>query len=193
MQPLDWHSSLLNPSNSLAVSKYLKVKEQASKSTYNTRFRSQVASTLKIATYAHNSFIRVTTANTVFLSKIESSLSRLDEFGNLEENWDSYGAPPLDKQTIEEARTILKMVESSSYLRSASELEFYPIPNRSGGVSLYFELGNRELRIKFYPNESCQVAIRVNKTNPEHFNYIESDYERSKMIEHFTWLSAGHE
>jgi hypothetical protein len=120
--------------------------------------------------------------------EVERSLARLDEFELLEENWDSYGAPPLDISSIEESREVLKLVEHDEKFKRSQGVQVYPIPNRSGGVSLYFELASRELRIKFYPYENKKVVYRVNKTDSEHFHYDESPYDRNSLEEHFSWL-----
>jgi len=124
---------------------------------------------------------------------VERALARLDEFEHLEEDWDSYGAPPLERAVIEEARIIIRETGKKDYLLGAQGLEFYPIPNRSGGVSLYFEYNERELRIKFYPYEDKQIVYRVIKTDPQQFKYSESTYHRDGLDMHLTWLISAHD
>jgi hypothetical protein len=124
---------------------------------------------------------------------VEHALSRLEEFEHLEEDWDSYGAPPLERAVIEEARTIIHEIGKKDYMLGVQRLEFYPIPNRSGGVSLYFEFDDRELRIKFYPHEDKQIVYRVIKTDPQQYKYAESTYDRDNLDRHLNWLISGHE
>jgi len=42
--------------------------------------------------------------------KVEWVLSRLEEFEDLKDNWDSYGAEPIEPFVIEEARSIFKSI-----------------------------------------------------------------------------------
>ena len=123
--------------------------------------------------------------------KTEFALSRLEEFETLKQNWDSYGASPLDKDSIDEARTILR--RAFDYLSSLRipELEFYPIPNTSGGVSIYFHLEEKELRIKLYPHENKKIVYLVDKMYPEKYHYREESFNLAHLSKHFIWLSSN--
>jgi hypothetical protein len=121
--------------------------------------------------------------------KTEHALSRLEEFETLEQNWDSYDAPPIHWGSIEEAREVLKIIAIDNILKNVNDFEFYPIPTPSGGVTLYFELKSKELRVKLNPNPDERVIIRVDKINPERYNYEQSDYHQSVMMNNFRWLN----
>ena len=129
--------------------------------------------------------------NSNFATQISTSCSRLKEFESLEDNWDSYGAPLPDRQAIEEAQTILEQASRSVILQDATGLTCYPFPDRSGGISLYFELEDRELRLKLHPCEDKRVVYYVNKMKPEQFDYAELSYDRDRLEEHFNWLITG--
>lgn len=123
--------------------------------------------------------------------KAELALSRLEEFETLEDDWDSYGATPIDRSSIEEARDVLRTIERMEFLSSAEELDFYPIPSTSGGMSLYFEFESRELRLKLQPQRSKSVVYRVDKSNSEAYKYWRSEYERAGLLRLLLWLVLG--
>jgi len=122
---------------------------------------------------------------------VEHALSRLDEFEHLEEDWDSYGAPPIDKAMLEEARKVLKASRDNPELNGLAGLEFYPYPSPTGGVALEYEFQGRELRLKLYPDSNDRVAFRVLKSMPEKYDYEQFPYRLAELRSHFRWLSGG--
>jgi len=124
----------------------------------------------------------------IFTRKTEHALSRLEEFENLKQNWDSYDAPPIHLGSIEEAREVLKVIARERISENTEEFEFYPIPTTSGGITVYFELKSRELRVKLNPNPGDRMIIRVDKINPDKYYYEQSEYYRTGLRHHFNWL-----
>jgi hypothetical protein len=124
------------------------------------------------------------------LQNIERAFARLNEFETLEEDWDSYGAPPIDKAMLEEARKVLKAMRDNPELSGLTGLEFHPYPSPTGGVAIDFEFQGRELRLKLYPDCNDCVVLRVLKSNPEKYIYMQSPYRFAELGDHFKWLSS---
>jgi len=125
------------------------------------------------------------------LRMTENALARLEEFETLKENWDSYGASIIDLKTIEEAREVLRFTGKENLLKSTEDLEFYPIPTVSGGITIYFVFESKEVRIKLTPNQSDRVVYRVDKINPDDYSYEQRTYDRDQLPSHFLWLVGG--
>jgi len=124
---------------------------------------------------------------------VEHALSRLEEFEDLKEDWDSYGASPINMTSIEEARRVFRLISKESGFRHVENLDIYPIPTNSGGVVIYIELKTKELRVKFSPSDSDSVILRVDKRNEEEYHYTQYEYRRTSLTSHFDWLLQNDE
>lgn len=67
----------------------------------------------------------------------------LEELAKLEENWDSYGALPIDKEVLNTVKHILHLLENSGVFIS---------PLNSGGIQLEWELDNQYFEIEIDPS-----------------------------------------
>lgn len=66
----------------------------------------------------------------------EKALKTLEEIAQLEQNWNSYDAPPITPKAIEIARTILEITE-----------HHYIFPNAFGGINFEWDNGDKALEI----------------------------------------------
>ncbi|HEU0074979.1 MAG TPA: hypothetical protein VFS30_13335 [Dehalococcoidia bacterium] len=76
------------------------------------------------------------------LSRASKALDALDEFVELEPDWDSYGASPISEIAIEKARGILNWI--AAYALLADGPEPVAVPLADGGVQLEW-IGDAEV------------------------------------------------
>ena len=78
-------------------------------------------------------------------------LTRLEGFARLEDNWDGYGALPMNVGKLEAARRFLT--------GWPDPLEIpWPVPDTSGGVTLEWDHGRNGLLISFDPESPATVT-----------------------------------
>lgn len=70
---------------------------------------------------------------------------RLDELGNLPPNWDSYGAPEIDKKCIDRARRFFDFMSI--------------VPCSDGGVQVEVHGGGVDMEIEFKPNGRVSLGF----------------------------------
>jgi hypothetical protein len=94
---------------------------------------------------------------------LETVLERqLASFRSLEENWDSYGALPIDENAIRSARALL--VE----LAVAQLPSPYVVPTSKGGLALEWHGQARELGLEILPgNRGAEVFFANDETGEE--------------------------
>lgn len=82
---------------------------------------------------------------------------RIDSFGTLKENWNSYGAKPISKEAIKEAKRLIKGL--------------FIVPTSEGGIQI--TLGDEEVFILIHPDGTCDTTTLPNEEDPE----VRKDYK----------------
>lgn len=91
-------------------------------------------------------------------------LKKIGKFSKFADNWDSYGAKPIDKECIAQS---LKVIEELIRLKS---IESFKIPNpfiaplSSGGIQIEWEENDRYLEITISPNNPNIDYFATDKT-----------------------------
>lgn len=85
---------------------------------------------------------------------LDEAMAVLEALGDLEPNWDSYGAPAMDPDTLQRARGILPF------------FGIFPpavVPTSLGGVSFEWQErvahGIAEVSLEFHPNGKTSVYL----------------------------------
>lgn len=79
------------------------------------------------------------------------ALKKLEELKELKDNWDSYGAPPIDKECIKRARWFLLAI-GPKVSRGV-----WSVPCSHGGVQLEWHQGAVNLEIEFKPGGGLEM------------------------------------
>ncbi|MBV6477748.1 MAG: hypothetical protein HGGPFJEG_00492 [Ignavibacteria bacterium] len=98
-------------------------------------------------------------------------INQLHEFLNLNENWDSYGAQPLNKKTIEKAIEVVNVLD-----RNNIEV-YYTAPSPSGDILLESRMRNKILEIEILVDDKITFTAYENDDVFKSGNLIESDYD----------------
>jgi len=69
---------------------------------------------------------------------------------SLQENWDSYGAPPLDKNCIEKARELYATLPDNGW---------WVVPCSDGGVQIEKHEGGLDIELTISPCGNCRAPI----------------------------------
>jgi hypothetical protein len=100
--------------------------------------------------------------------KYNELFSGLSKFFNLEKNWDSYGAPVIDKNCITESIAILStLLEINNEFDFTFQLPFIA-PRSDGGIQLEWEKGSRYLEISLSPNDENIKFFAMDETENGH-------------------------
>lgn len=73
------------------------------------------------------------------MSYKEESVTKIQELGTLEKNWDSYGAPPIDRRVMAIATDIVHLIKTK---------HIQIIPMSSGGIALSWGLENLVIEVE---------------------------------------------
>ena len=99
-----------------------------------------------------------------------ATVERLCDLLWLNANWDSYGASPVDRFTVELALDLLfAIMQKTSPLPSV-------VPTSCGGVQLEWHTGGIDLEIEIEPAGSIDVFFCDQQTNREWEGSLGSDY-----------------
>jgi len=83
-------------------------------------------------------------------ANVDTQLSRLRQ---LQPDWDSYGAPPVDAAVLLRVRAFLTDVLSANLPAP------YVVPTAKGGITLEWHRGERELIVELVPEQSAMDAF----------------------------------
>ncbi len=94
-------------------------------------------------------FLEQTPAKTFLEQKPAKTIfnEKLDQFLELRSNWDSYGAPPLKSETIDEARGVLLAVVGMGLPLP------WMAPGGDGSIGMQWEFGGEVLYLEVSPHE----------------------------------------
>ena len=76
----------------------------------------------------------------------------IDATGEIQTDWDSYGAEPPSADAIRASQEILEDLAEAQILPSTI------VPSAEGGVSIYFMTGNRTVYVESY-NQGSQALV----------------------------------
>jgi hypothetical protein len=82
----------------------------------------------------------------------EETIERIRSFANLEKNWDSYNADPIDPKVIERAVRVIEIL---------SKLAF-PVPTSGGDISFEWYDGDDDISFTISPErvEGFYISIK---------------------------------
>lgn len=118
-------------------------------------------------------------------------LQKIGKFSRLKENWDSYGAKPIDKECIDKS---LKIIEELIKLKST---ESFDIPNpfiaplSSGGIQIEWERDERYLEINISSNASIVDFYTTDNTKGGQLSLEGSLKSVSFISELIAWFVNG--
>ncbi len=108
------------------------------------------------------------------LMRASNALRTLDEFAELDADWDSYGANPISEIAIEKARAILHWVAAYGILPEGPEPVAVPLAD--GGVQLEW-LGNVEtLEVEISPEGNFRFFTPVGTDTPKMSAFASSSF-----------------
>jgi len=125
--------------------------------------------------------------------KYDELFNNLSKFFNLETNWDSYGAPAIDKNCITESITIL-----STLLEITSEFEFtfqlpFIAPRSDGGIQFEWEKDNRYLEITLSPNNENIKFLAMDETENGHDISLDGKISSNDGIKRLIFWFTDHD
>ena len=111
--------------------------------------------------------------------KQTSNLKKLDVISNLNDNWDGYGAEPLQKKLIALTADLIRKL----YIQP----EIFPTAD--GTIQLEFEKGNGDyLELQFSGKGLCDV-FRLRGDNEEYFKSHDDSSSINHLVEEFYGFS----
>jgi hypothetical protein len=91
---------------------------------------------------------------------VEPSIRRLQELAALPQNWDSYGSPPPQRNTLEMAYRILKL----------TDVEGAPVPfispTAGGGIQFSWERTGKTLEVSVRPDGTLEFLAEEERARP---------------------------
>jgi len=91
-------------------------------------------------------------------SLIKDLINRIEEFKNLDSNWDTYNADKISPDSITNARQIVKIFGTNNIIFDCA------FPMRDGGVQL--EINSKDFNIEIEVNPDTEIKLLVfNKVN----------------------------
>lgn len=84
---------------------------------------------------------------------LRAAQHKISELTQLQENWDSYGSPPIQPSAIEQASESLKYLS----VLHLPHPQIFPVPG--GGLQIEFQQEGRELEIEFLPDGSIEYLM----------------------------------
>lgn len=106
-------------------------------------------------------------------------LDRIQSFNKLDQNWDTYGAIPIDKGIIKQVESFILDVSNYKYIN------VFPVPN--GNIQIELENLNEYLELEFLTNNKVKV-FTINSKGQESevvFNYSDKKQELIRMVDSF--------
>lgn len=119
---------------------------------------------------------------------IELSLSEINEYLTLEENWDGYNARKFNKDTISLAGKILNDIKTNLIVENFIPEEITPGPASDGSLTIEVLFKTKDLIFTILPNTTNEIAIYTNDgiINKETIIRYPSD-----LRIYFEWLRRG--
>ena len=115
-------------------------------------------------------------------------LARLNEYRELDKNWDSYGAEAPSVQAINLARTIIDDIYSSNLSIDITNFNGFAAPLPNGGIRVYLDFNDKSLHITIPPDIEQSSILRITQENSSHRSLEKTDFERNQLREHLDWL-----
>lgn len=108
---------------------------------------------------------------------------RLNELSNLPDNWNSYGAPRVDKTALNMTRAILRQV----YLELADAPKPFVAPGSDGGLGIEFTtVSGNELLVDVHPDGTAEYLMEIVDTGTQNEErsegQIHSEYEITALL-----------
>jgi hypothetical protein len=110
------------------------------------------------------------------------AISKVKSFAILEENWDSYGALPIKKNTIHKGISFIKD------LNRKGQNIFFIAPEGDGEIMIELKNENKSIEFFIYPTKDSFEYLAIRDEDDEQEGEINNDIELSKLI---AWLNIG--
>ena len=115
-------------------------------------------------------------------------LARLDEYRELDKNWDSYGAEVPSIQAINLAKTIIDDIYSSNLSFNITDFNGFAGPLPNGGIRVYLDFNDKSLHITIPPDVEQSTMLRITQDNSSRRSLEKSAFVRDQLREHLDWL-----
>lgn len=114
---------------------------------------------------------------------VDDALRDISRLSGLDENWDSYGSPPLDGTVIQLAVVFIEALVGWSMVLPRPAIA--PVPG--GGLQFEWEWGDRALELELIPGGSIEY-LKVVHQEPIHEDEVASLEELVILL---SWLVGG--